>query len=146
LAALLAQQPPGRDWSEARSKHALSDELFDRAKKLLGEQEVVDLTGVAGTYVGVATLLAMAEQGAPADKEPPFKDGEPDRRRMALWAPQGLGRAVKRTLGPLVVEKAFQIWTAFDDRARPLLQLAVDPLKERRSDLNMLALLERDFV
>ena len=34
-------------------------------------------TGVAGTYVGVAMLLAMAEQGVPADKEPPFKDGEP---------------------------------------------------------------------
>ena len=46
-------------------------------KKLLGEQQVVDLTGVAGTYVGVAMLLAMAEQGVPADKEPPFKDGEP---------------------------------------------------------------------
>jgi hypothetical protein len=30
--------------------------------------------------------------------------------------------------------------------ARPLLQLAVDPLKERRSDLNMLALLDRNFV
>jgi hypothetical protein len=41
--------------------------VFDRAKKLLGEQQVVDLTGVAGTYVGVAMLLAMAEQGMPAD-------------------------------------------------------------------------------
>ena len=51
--------------------------MFDRAKMLLGEQQVVDLTGVAGTYVGVAMLLAMAEQSVPADKEPPFKDGEP---------------------------------------------------------------------
>ena len=55
----------------------MSDELFDRAKKLLGEQQVVDLTAVAGTYVSVAMMLAMAEQGVPADKEPPFKDGEP---------------------------------------------------------------------
>jgi hypothetical protein len=31
---------------------------------------------VAGIYVGVAMLMAMAEQGAPAEKEPPFKDGE----------------------------------------------------------------------
>jgi 4-carboxymuconolactone decarboxylase len=58
-------------------KHAVSDELFARARKLLGEQQVVDLTAVAGTYIGVAMMLAMAEQGVPADKEPPFKDGEP---------------------------------------------------------------------
>jgi 4-carboxymuconolactone decarboxylase len=63
--------------TDLTTKRAVSDELFDRAKKLLGEQQVVDLTGVAGTYVGVAMLLAMAEQGVPADKEPPFKDGEP---------------------------------------------------------------------
>src|ERR1700683_1690126 len=63
--------------TDLTTKHAVSDELFDRAKTLLGEQQVVDLTGVAGTYVGFAMLLAMAEQGVPADKEPPFKDGEP---------------------------------------------------------------------
>ena len=51
--------------------------MFDRAKTLLGEQQVVDLTAVAGTYVSVAMMLAMAEQGVPADKEPLFKDGEP---------------------------------------------------------------------
>ena len=28
-------------------------------------------------YVGVAMILSMAEEGVPADKEPPFKDGEP---------------------------------------------------------------------
>jgi 4-carboxymuconolactone decarboxylase len=63
--------------TDLTTKHAVPDELFDRAKELLGEQQVVDLTGVAGTYVGVAMLLAMAEQGVPADKEPPFKAGEP---------------------------------------------------------------------
>jgi 4-carboxymuconolactone decarboxylase len=63
--------------TDLTTKHAVSDELFDRAKKLLGEQQVVDLTAVAGTYVGVAMILAMAEQGVPADKEPPFRDGEP---------------------------------------------------------------------
>ena len=63
--------------TDLTSKHAVADELFDRAKNLLGEQQVVDLTAVAGTYVGVAMILAMAEQGVPADKEPPFKEGEP---------------------------------------------------------------------
>ena len=63
--------------TDLTTKHAVSDELFDRAKKLLGEQQVVDLTAVAGTYVGVAMILAMSEEGVPADKEPPFKDGEP---------------------------------------------------------------------
>ena len=57
--------------TDLTTKHAVSDVLFDRAKKLLGEQQVVDLTAVAGTYVGVAMILAMAEEGLPADKEPP---------------------------------------------------------------------------
>jgi 4-carboxymuconolactone decarboxylase len=62
---------------ELSTKHEVSDETFDRIKRLLGEQQVVDLTAVTGTYVTVAMLLAMAEQGVPADKEPPFKPGEP---------------------------------------------------------------------
>jgi 4-carboxymuconolactone decarboxylase len=63
--------------TDLTTKRAVSDALFDRAKYLLGEQQVVDLTAVAGTYVSVAMMLAMAEQGVPTDKEPPFKDGEP---------------------------------------------------------------------
>ena len=43
----------------------------------LGEQQVVDLTAVAGTYVTVAMVLAMAEEGVPPGKDPPFKVGEP---------------------------------------------------------------------
>ena len=34
---------------ELTSKHAVSDETFNRAKELLGEQQVVDLTTVSGT-------------------------------------------------------------------------------------------------
>jgi len=62
---------------ELSTKHQVSDETFARAKQILGEQQVVDLTAVTGTYVAVAMLLAMAEESVPAGKEPPFKPGEP---------------------------------------------------------------------
>jgi 4-carboxymuconolactone decarboxylase len=62
---------------ELSTKHEVSDATFERAKSLLGEQQVVDLTAVTGTYVSLAMMLAMAEQSVPADKEPPFKPGEP---------------------------------------------------------------------
>ena len=63
--------------TELTTKHAVSDETFKRAKEILGEQQVVDLTAVAGTYVTVAMILAMAEEGVPPGKELPFKPGEP---------------------------------------------------------------------
>ena len=63
--------------TDLTTKRAVSDSCWIARRKLLGEQQVVDLTAVAGTYVGVAMMLAMAEQGVPADKVPPFKDGEP---------------------------------------------------------------------
>jgi 4-carboxymuconolactone decarboxylase len=63
--------------TELAAKHEVSDETFNRAKQLLGEQQVVDLTAVAGTYISVAMILAMAEASVPAGKELPFKPGEP---------------------------------------------------------------------
>ena len=63
--------------TELSTKHAVSDDLFARAKKRLGEQQVVDLTAVAGTYVGVAMMLAMSDENVPAGVTPPFADGEP---------------------------------------------------------------------
>ena len=63
--------------TELTTAHAVSDETFARAKQLLGEQQVVDLTAVAGTYVTVAMILAMAEESVPPGKEPPFKPGKP---------------------------------------------------------------------
>jgi 4-carboxymuconolactone decarboxylase len=63
--------------TELSTQHQVSDATFKRAKDVLGEQQVVDLTAVAGTYVTVAMVLAMAEEGVPAGKEPPFKAGEP---------------------------------------------------------------------
>jgi 4-carboxymuconolactone decarboxylase len=63
--------------TELATKHEVSDQTFSRAKQLLGEQQVVDLTAVAGTYVTVAMMLAMAQESVPPGKEPPFAPGEP---------------------------------------------------------------------
>jgi 4-carboxymuconolactone decarboxylase len=63
--------------TELTTRHAVSDETFARAKQLLGEQQVVDLTAVAGTYITIAMMLAMAEQSIPVGEELPFKANEP---------------------------------------------------------------------
>ena len=63
--------------TELTTKHVVSDETFNRAKQILGEQQVVDLAAVAGTYITVAMILAMAEESVPSGKELPFKPGEP---------------------------------------------------------------------
>src|SRR5262249_9717642 len=46
--------------------HAVSDATFARARQLFGEQQLVDLAAVAGTYLTLAMLLAIAEQSVPA--------------------------------------------------------------------------------
>ena len=63
--------------TELSTRHEVSDATFKRAKDTLGEQQVVDLTAVSGTYVTIAMLLAMAEEDVPPGKERPFKVGEP---------------------------------------------------------------------
>ena len=63
--------------TELTTRHEVSDATFARAKSMLGEQQVVDLTAVAGTYVTIAMILAMAQQDVPAGRETPFKPGEP---------------------------------------------------------------------
>jgi 4-carboxymuconolactone decarboxylase len=62
--------------TELTTTKKVSDETFARAKKVFSDQQIVDLTAVAGNYVMVAMMLAMAEETVPAGKEPPFKDGE----------------------------------------------------------------------
>jgi 4-carboxymuconolactone decarboxylase len=62
--------------TELTTTHQVSDETYARAKKVFNDQQIVDLTSVAGNYVMVAMLLAMAEETTPPGKEPPFKIGE----------------------------------------------------------------------
>ena len=62
--------------TELTTTRKVSDATFARAKRVFSDQQIVDLTAVAGNYVMVAMLLAMAEQSVPPGKEPPFRDGE----------------------------------------------------------------------
>ena len=62
--------------TELMSTHKVSDATFARARKIFNDQQIVDLTAVAGNYVMVAMILAMAEQSVPPDREEPFKPGE----------------------------------------------------------------------
>ena len=63
--------------TELTTAKKVSDQTFARAKAVFSDQQIVDLTAVAGNYIMVAMVLAMAEQSTPPGKEPPFKPGEP---------------------------------------------------------------------
>src|SRR5262249_60453264 len=73
--------------TELMTSHEVSDQTFGRARQLVGEQRLVDLTAVAGTHVTVAMLLAMAEEGVPPGDEPPFQPGEARGSVLARYPP-----------------------------------------------------------
>ena len=52
--------------------HEITDELFQKAKSILGEQQLVDLVAVSGTYVTVAMLLSLGQEMPPEGKPLPF--------------------------------------------------------------------------
>jgi 4-carboxymuconolactone decarboxylase len=62
---------------ELYDKHAVSDETYGRLHQFLNDQQIVDLTLLQGTYVTVASVMAMANQGLPPGMELAFKPGEP---------------------------------------------------------------------
>jgi 4-carboxymuconolactone decarboxylase len=55
-------------------EHEISDELFARAKEILGEQQLVDLIAVSGTYVTIAMLLSLGREPIPEGKPLPFPE------------------------------------------------------------------------
>lgn len=55
-------------------QHEISDALFNHAKAILGEQQLVDLVAVTGTYVTVAMLLSLGEESVAANKALPFPE------------------------------------------------------------------------
>jgi 4-carboxymuconolactone decarboxylase len=63
--------------TELTTAHKVSDVTYKRAKQVFSDQQIVDLTAVAGTYVSVAMVLAMAEETVPPGRTEPFAPGEP---------------------------------------------------------------------
>jgi 4-carboxymuconolactone decarboxylase len=57
------------------TQHKISDELFQHAKNVLGEQQLVDLIAVSGTYVTIAMLISLGEEPIPEGKTLPFPEG-----------------------------------------------------------------------
>lgn len=55
-------------------QYEISDALFTHAKTVLGEQQLVDLVAVSGTYVTIAMLLSLGNEPSPADKPLPFPE------------------------------------------------------------------------
>lgn len=55
-------------------EHEISDELFARAREVLGEQQLVDLIAVSGTYVTIAMLLSLGREPIPEGKPLPFPE------------------------------------------------------------------------
>ena len=53
-------------------ENRVSDALFAQTKTLLGEQQLVDLTVLCGTYVMVSMVLNAAEVGVPDDGRTPM--------------------------------------------------------------------------
>jgi 4-carboxymuconolactone decarboxylase len=50
----------------------VSDATFARAKRILGEQQVVDLVALTGFYAMVSMVLNVAEAPIPNDGAPPL--------------------------------------------------------------------------
>ena len=53
-------------------KHVVSDATFQKAKTLLGEKNVVDLTSLIGTYLSIGALLNVAEVKTTAKDGPDY--------------------------------------------------------------------------
>ena len=52
--------------TELTTTRKVSDETYAQAKRVFSDQQIVDLTAVAGNYIMVAMLLAMAEDDSAA--------------------------------------------------------------------------------
>ena len=62
---------------ELSTRKAVSDATYERTKAILGDQGVVDLAVISGTYLTIAMVLATADAAVPPGKEPPFGPDDP---------------------------------------------------------------------
>jgi 4-carboxymuconolactone decarboxylase len=67
--------------------HRVPDALWQQAVDEMGEQRVIDLTVLSGTYVMVSMLLNATEVGIPQGGEPPLAVMEPELIRRRLLSP-----------------------------------------------------------
>ena len=59
---------------ELSTKHEVSEGVFEHARALFSEQQLVDLVAVSGTYITAAMMLKnAAEEGAPDGKVTPLE-------------------------------------------------------------------------
>ncbi len=66
--------------------HRVPDALWQQAVDAMGEQTVIDLTVLSGTYVMVSMLLNATQVGIPNGGEPPLQVLEPAQIRQRLLA------------------------------------------------------------
>lgn len=66
--------------------HRVPDALWQRAVTAMGEQAVIDLTVLSGTYVMVSMLLNATQVGIPGDGAPPLQELDPLEIRSRLLA------------------------------------------------------------
>jgi len=58
--------------TEISTTHKVSDATYQRAARLLNEQQLVDLLTLSGTYTTLAMMMNAAEQGVPPGTSPPL--------------------------------------------------------------------------
>jgi 4-carboxymuconolactone decarboxylase len=56
---------------ELSTKHEVSEPVFNRARAIFSEQQLVDLVAVSGTYVTAAMFLKNAAEDGPSDAKAP---------------------------------------------------------------------------
>ena len=66
--------------------HRVPDALWQQAVATLGEQRVIDLTVLSGTYVMVSMLLNATQVGIPGGGAPPLQELDPLEIRRRLLA------------------------------------------------------------
>lgn len=66
--------------------HRVPDSLWQEAVGAMGEQAVIDLTVLSGTYVMVSMLLNATEVGIPGGGAPPLQELDPLEIRRRLLA------------------------------------------------------------